>query len=63
MRSARLSLALETGALTLPATAPAWRLVLDTTRPEMSPEPVGLRANLSGQAVFVFEPFVEKVSP
>lgn len=50
-------------ALTLPATAPAWRLVLDTSRPELASEAVGARVNLPGQAVFVFEPLAEKVAP
>ena len=43
-------------ALTLPATAPAWRLVLDTTRPFLTQELHQARLEIPAQSVFVFEP-------
>ncbi|MDP4031926.1 MAG: glycogen debranching protein GlgX, partial [Pseudorhodobacter sp.] len=43
-------------ALTLPDTAPAWRLVLDTTRPTAPPLPALARPVASAQSVLVFQP-------
>jgi isoamylase len=43
-------------ALTLPETAPAWRLILDTTRPEAPEALVPARLTLPAQSVLVFTP-------
>ena len=46
--------------LTLPSTAPRWRLILDTSRPEVLPEMVGAHFIVPAQAVIVFEPVTPK---
>ena len=45
-------------ALRLPETAAEWRLVLDSTRPDLAPEPYTTRLNMPPQSVFVFEPLL-----
>ena len=45
-------------ALTLPPTAPRWRLLLDTTRPEAEPGPVSAALEVPAQSVLVFAPSV-----
>jgi len=42
--------------LTLPETAPGWRLILDTTRPDVSPEPAESGRMMPAHSVLVFEP-------
>jgi glycogen operon protein len=42
--------------LTLPPTAPAWRLLLDSTRPDAKAEVHSAALDLPAQGVFVFEP-------
>jgi glycogen operon protein len=43
--------------LTLPATRPAWQLVLDTTRPDLTPEVVAVaRLTVPAHSVLVFTP-------
>ena len=46
--------------LTLPATAPRWRLILDTSRPDVLPEMVGAQFIAPLQSVIVFEPVTPK---
>ena len=46
--------------LTLPLTAPRWRLILDTSRPEVLPEMVGAQFIVPAQSVIVFEPVTPK---
>ncbi len=50
-------------ALHLPQTAPGWRLILDTSRPELTAIDVGRRVDVAGQAVFVFEPILTGDQP
>ena len=41
-----------------PETAAQWRLVLDSTRPDLQPEPHSARLDMPPQSVFVFEPLL-----
>ena len=41
-------------ALTLPDTVPAWKLILDTTRPDLVPQPAGAGQTVPANAVLVF---------
>lgn len=50
-------------ALTLPETAAGWRMILDTSRPELATLDVGHRVDVAGQAVFVFEPILTGDQP
>ena len=50
-------------ALTLPDTAPGWRMILDTSRPELTSLDVGHRVDVGAQAVFVFEPILTGDQP
>jgi glycogen operon protein len=50
-------------ALHLPETATGWRLILDTSRPELTAMDVGRRVDVAGQAVFVFEPILTGDQP
>ncbi len=45
-------------ALRLPETAPEWRLVLDSTRPDLVAESHSARLDMPPQSVFVFEPLL-----
>jgi glycogen operon protein len=47
--------------LRLPETAPGWRLILDTTRPDADPGPAPLE--LPAQSVLVFEPILAGAAP
>ena len=42
--------------LNLPDTAPDWRLILDTARPNLTFEAHRTRLEIAGQSVLVFEP-------
>jgi isoamylase len=44
--------------LRLPETVPQWKLVLDSTRPDLSFEVHGARLDMPAQSVFVFEPLL-----
>ena len=44
--------------LTLPPTAPRWTLLLDTTRPDAPPGPVGPEVEAPAHSVLVFAPSV-----
>ncbi len=49
--------------LDLPPTAPHWRCVLDTSRPDAAPHPVGLTLDLNAQSIVVFSPDPEGALP
>ncbi|HEX9859115.1 MAG TPA: glycogen debranching enzyme GlgX, partial [Paracoccaceae bacterium] len=49
--------------LVLPDTAPGWRLVLDTTRPEARATPAGRAAVAPAQSVLVFQPILAGGTP
>ena len=43
-------------ALTLPHSAPAWALILDTTRPNLSYQPIAGPLSAPAASVLVFQP-------
>jgi glycogen operon protein len=49
--------------LTLPSTAPAWALILDTTRPKLSYQPINGALTAPAASVLVFQPLSIEATP